>query len=294
MARNHLLSARESNEATMKASDVPRAVAAAMSTGAALDLQVDDAVVLHDSNRLAVRLLPCDVLARIAPMAHHAGAAFEVEVARRLAETDSPVAELEPRAEPRVYVHDGFTVTLWTYYESVSSRDIAPSDYAQALERLHAGMRQIDVTAPHFTDRVQEAQSLVDNRAHTPELADTDRELLSETLRVLRRTIGERGADEQLLHGEPHPGNLLRTKKGLLFVDLETCCRGPVEFDIAHAPDDVSVHYPTANQDLLRECRILMLAMIATWRWDRDDQFPNGRQLGTEGLSEIRASLDHF
>jgi hypothetical protein len=294
MARNLLLSARESDEATMKASDVPRAVAAAMSTGAALDLQVDDAVVLHDSNRLAVRLLPCDVLARIAPMAHHAGAAFEVEVARRLAETDSPVAELEPRAEPRVYVHDGFTVTLWTYYESVSSRDIAPSDYAQALERLHAGMRQIDVTAPHFTDRVQEAQSLVDNRAHTPELADTDRELLSETLRVLRRTIGERGADEQLLHGEPHPGNLLRTKKGLLFVDLETCCRGPVEFDIAHAPDDVSVHYPTANQDLLRECRILMLAMIATWRWDRDDQFPNGRQLGTEGLSEIRASLDHF
>ena len=168
----------------MKASDVPRAVAAGMATGAALDLRVDDAVVLHDSNRLAVRLLPCDVLARIAPVAHHAGAAFEVEVARRLAETDSPVAELEPRAEPRVYVRDGFAVTLWTYYEPVPPRDIAPSDYARALERLHAGMRQIDVTAPHFTDRVQEAQWLVDNRAHTPELADTDRELLSETLRT--------------------------------------------------------------------------------------------------------------
>src|SRR5437588_630916 len=82
-----------------------------------VDLRVDDAVVLHDSNRLAVRLLPCDVLARIAPVAHHAGAAFEVEVARRLAETDNPVAELEPRAEPRVYVRDGFAVTLWTYCE---------------------------------------------------------------------------------------------------------------------------------------------------------------------------------
>jgi Phosphotransferase enzyme family len=221
-------------------------------------------------------------------VAHHAGAAFEVEVAQRLAEADSPVAELEPRAEPRVYVRDGFAVTLWTYYESVSSRDIAPSDYAQALERLHAGMRQIDVTAPHFTDRVQEAQWLVGAPAHTPELADADRELLSETLTRLRRAIGDRGADEQLLHGEPHSGNLLRTKKGPLFVDLETCCRGPVEFDIAHAPEDVSVHYPKANQDLLRECRLLMLAMIATWRWDRDDQLPNGRQLGTEWLSQIR------
>ncbi len=277
----------------MKPLDVPHAVAAGMATGSALGLRVDDAVVLHDSNRLAVRLLPCDVLARVAPVAHHAGAAIEeVEVAQRLAETESPVAELEPRVEPRVYMRDGFAVTLWTYYQPVPPRDIAPSEYAQALERLHAGMRQIDVTAPHFTDRVQEAQSLVGNRAHTPELADADRELLSETLSSLRRTIGERRADEQLLHGEPHPGNLLRTKKGLLFVDLETCCRGPVEFDLAHAPEAVSVHYPKANGDLLRECRLLMLAMIATWRWDRDDQFPNGRQLGTEWLSQIRAALD--
>jgi aminoglycoside phosphotransferase (APT) family kinase protein len=272
----------------MKASDVPRAVAAGMATGTALNLRVDDAVVLQDSNRLAVRLLPCDVLARVAPVAHHAGAAFEVEVARRLSETDSPVAELEPRVEPRVYVRDGFAVTLWTYYESVPSRDIAPSDYARALERLHAGMRQIDVNTPHFTDRVQEAQCLVDNRAHTPELADADRELLSETLRSLRRAIVDRSADEQLLHGEPHLGNVLRTKRGLLFVDLETCCRGPVEFDIAHAPEDVSLHYPKANQDLLRECRILMLAMIVTWRWERDDQLPNGRQLSTEWLNQIR------
>jgi hypothetical protein len=276
----------------MKAADVPRAVAAGMATGSALELRVDEGVVLHDSNRLAVRLLPCDVLARVAPGAHQAGLAFEVEVARRLAATESPVAELEPGAEPRVYLRDGFAVTLWTYYESVPSRDIAPSEYAQALERLHAGMRRIEVAAPHFTDRVQEAQWLVDTPAQTPELATADRELLGETLSSLRRAIVERGAEEQLLHGEPHPGNLLRTKKGLLFVDLETCCRGPVEFDIAHAPEDVSGHYPKLNQDLLRECRLLMLAMIATWRWDRDDHLPNGRQLGTQWLGQIRAALD--
>jgi hypothetical protein len=278
----------------MKASEVPRAVAAGMSTASALNLRVDDAVVLHDSNRLAVRLLPCDVLARVAHVAHQAGTAFEVEVARRLAETDSPIAELEPRVEPRVYVRDGFAVTLWTYYEPVPSRDVAPREYAHALERLHVGMRQVDVTAPHFTERVAEAQWLVGNRAHTPELGDAERELLSNTLRSLRRAISDRRVDEQLLHGEPHPGNLLRTKRGLLFVDLETCCRGPVEFDIAHAPEEVSEHYPAVNQDLLRECRILMLAMIATWRWDRDDQLPNGRQLGTEWLGQIRADLDRY
>lgn len=272
----------------MRVSDIPCAVAAAKSTASSLGLRADEAIVLQKSNRIAVRLLPCDVLARVAYGAHQASAAFEVAVARQLAETASPVAALAPHVAPQVYEHDGFAITLWTYYEPIAPQAVAPAEYAQALARLHVGMRQIEVTAPHFTDRVAEAQRLLDNRALTPELADADRALLSNTLRTLRRTIGERSAAEQLLHGEPHPGNLLRTKEGLLFIDWETCCRGPVEFDIVHAPAEVSAHYPDADQALLRQCRILMLAMIVTWRWERDDQLPNGRQLGIEWLNQMR------
>jgi len=274
----------------MQASEVPRAVAAAMSTASSLDLIVDDAIVLHDSNRLTVRLLPCDVVAQVAPVAHQV-AQFEVELAQRLAESRCPVAALVPRVAPRVHERDGFVVTLWTYYEPVTSREVSPADYANALERLHAGMREIDIPTPHFTDRVDSAQQLVASRDRTPALAETDRVLLGDTLRSLRRVIDERGG-EQLLHGEPHPGNMLTTKNGLLFIDLETCCRGPIEFDLAHAPEDVSEHYPGVNQGLLRECRILVLAMITTWRWDSGDQLPNGRQLGTEWLSQIRAALE--
>jgi hypothetical protein len=277
----------------MKASEVQRAVAAATSIVAALDLTVDDAIVLHNSNKLALRVLPCDVLARVAHVGHEV-AQFEVDLAQRLAETDSPVAALEPRVEPRVYERDGFAVTLWTYYQPVAPQEVSPADYADALERLHSGMRKLDVTAPHFTDRVAEAQQLVASRDHTPALADDDRALLSTTLRSLRRAIGDRGAAEQLLHGEPHPGNVLSTKTGPLFIDLETCCRGPIEFDLAHVPEEVSERYPDVDHELLRECRILMLAMIATWRWDRDDQLPNGRQLGTEWLSQMRAALDRY
>jgi len=74
-------------------------------------------------------------------------------------------------------------------------------------------------------------------------------------------------------------------------VDLATCCRGPVEFDIAHAPEAVSAHYPGAGQQLVRQCRVLMLAMIATWCWHRDDDLSNGRQLGLTWLNELRAAL---
>ena len=254
----------------MQASEVQRAVAAAMSTASSLDLAADDAVVLHDSNKLTVRLLPCDVVARVAPVAHQV-AQFEVELARRLAGSGSPVAALDPRVEPRVYERDGFVVTLWTYYAPAAPGEVSPAGYAHALERLHAGLRTLDVAAPHFTDRVEQAQQLVASRDHTPALGGADRELLGCTLGSLRRVIGERRGAEQLLHGEPHPGNVLSTKSGLLFIDLEACCRGPVEFDLAHVPEEVSERYPNVDRDLLDDCRELVLAMVAAWRCDRGD-----------------------
>src|SRR3954447_25566920 len=102
-----------------------------MSTASVLDLVVDDAVLLKDSNRLVLRLLPCDVVVRVAPTRYQAidvyspwadyrsRAETEVELAHRLGETDSPVAVLDPRVEPRVYVRDDFVIAMWTYFEPV-------------------------------------------------------------------------------------------------------------------------------------------------------------------------------
>jgi hypothetical protein len=272
----------------MQASEASRAMAAATSIASSLALTVDDATVLHDSNKLTLRLLPCDVLARVAPVADQI-ARFEVELAQRLAEAGCPVAALEPRVAPGVHERDGYVVTLWTYHAPVPPREIPPADYAHALRRLHTGMRTLDIRAPHFTDRVEQARRLMADRDRTPELADADRQLLGVTLRDLTRAIGERGAPEQPLHGEPHPGNLLTTADGPLFIDWETCCRGPVEFDLAHAPEEVAEHYPGVDEALLRDCRILVLAMITAWRWDRDDQLPDGRELAAEWLGQIRA-----
>src|SRR5690348_9626145 len=114
----------------MLASEIPRAVAAARSIAAALDLTADDAVVLNNSNKLTLRLRPCDVVARVAPAAQQV-ARFEVDLAQRLADAGCPVAALDPRVPPRVYERDGYVVTFWTYYESVSarSREVSPADF---------------------------------------------------------------------------------------------------------------------------------------------------------------------
>jgi len=252
-----------------------------------MGLPVQDVAVLHNSNKLALRLIPCEVFVRVAVTGHEV-AALEVELAQQLEATPSPVAALEPRVEPRVYERDGFIMTFWTYYDSVAPDRHSPAAYAGALQRLHTGLGSVDIAAPHFLDRVAEAERLVTHRHATPALAETDRRLLLCTLQDAREGIHLRSAAEQLLHGEPHPGNVLRTHAGLLFIDFETCCRGPVEFDVAHVPSEVSAHYPDLDRVLLAECRRLVLAMVAAWRWDIHDEFPDGHRHGRAILTLLR------
>ena len=272
----------------MEAVEARRAVAAAMATASELGLAVDDAVVLNNSNRLVIRLTPCNIVARVTPMAHFASAEQEVELVRRLAQTGSPVATLEARVPPRVFVHDGFKIAMWAYFEPLQSAMLPPAEYAQALARLHAGLRRIEVTTPHVMDRVAATQRDLASRDVTPDLTASDRALLATTLRDLGRSIVNRRGPEQLLHGEPHPGNLLNTKNGPLFIDFENTAHGPVEYDLAWVPSEVSQRYPDADQDVVDEYRGVVLAIVAAHRWSRNDQHPSGRASGIAFLHVLR------
>ena len=175
-------------------------------------------------------------------------------------------------------------VVLWKRH----GHDWTWAEYAQALARLHAGLRWIEVPTPHVMDRVAATRRDVADRDVAPDLAETDRVLLADTLRDLGRSIVDRRGAEQLLHGEPHPFNILDTRNGPLFVDFENTARGPVEYDLAWAPREVVQHYPDADQDLVGECRGIVLAIVAAHRWRRDDQHPSGRESGVAFLRAVR------
>jgi len=71
-------------------------------------------------------------------------------------------------------------------------------------------------------------------------------------------------------------------------MDFEDSVHGPVEFDLAWVPKEVSERYPDADQALVGEFRGVVLAMIAAHRWSRDDQHPSERQSGVAFLNALR------
>jgi len=134
-------------------------------------------------------------------------------------------------------------------------------------------MRKLDVTTPHFTDRVAEAQQLVASRDQTRR-SPRGTGSFSATLEKHKtndRQPRRRGATACTANP---PGNVLSTKNGPLSSTLRPVQWGPVEFDLAHVPKRSSSTIRTLTRKLIGECRGLVLAMVAAWRWDAGDEFP--------------------
>ena len=79
----------------------------------------------------------------------------------------------------RVFVLGDLKISWWTHVEAAPTRRLPPAEYADALARLHAGLRNIDLT-----DRNARTLALVTNHDETPDLADRDRALLTDLLRA--------------------------------------------------------------------------------------------------------------
>ncbi|MEH3075948.1 MAG: aminoglycoside phosphotransferase family protein [Quadrisphaera sp.] len=263
-------------------------VAAATSLAASLGLEARECRVLSASSTTVVRLLPCDAVARVSPAARDTTAALEVDLALQLERLGAPIVPLDPRVPQRPHLRGGFVTTFWTHCSTAGAPPVSREGCAESLARLHRALREVTVAVPHVTDRLQRASRLLARPDLTPRLAPADRALLQAVLGV----DGDRlrgAAHEQVLHGEPHPGNALATPGGAVFIDWETSCRGPVEFDLAHAPAGVEEVYPGADPDLLASCRRLALAVATAWRYDVEDRLPDGLALGAAWLEQLRA-----
>lgn len=184
----------------------PRARRAASDLARSFGLAVDEVRELHASNRLTVHLLPCDLVARIAPAAAADGARDELERALRLAEAGAPIGAPDPRVPATVHHREGLAITLWTAHAPRTDRALPADEYAEALARLHAAMRSAELQIPPLARRVEAALALVEDPARTPRLGDEDRTFLSETLTLWSDRVARSDA-QQMLHSTLNPAS---------------------------------------------------------------------------------------
>jgi hypothetical protein len=95
--------------------------------------------------------------------------------------------------------------------------------------------------------------------------APADLELLRSTYDRGFAALEGASFDRHRLHGEPHDGNRIKTNTGLRWIDFESCCVGPLEWDLAFQPESVVQLFPETDSSLLVLLRSLNSARVATW-----------------------------
>jgi hypothetical protein len=173
-----------------------------------------------------------------------------------------------------VHRQGGFEITFWRYYPQPSEVTISSKHLAAALRGLHESCRQISPTMrarlPSFLEELGAVRAALADPARLISLADSDRLLLLNTVdrlaAELRATTGP--MLQRVIHGSPHRFNVLVADGKPQFIDFETVCTGPVEWDLAHLEPEVGWDYgEPLNDRLARACRGMASVKTATWCW---------------------------
>ncbi len=207
----------------MRAEEAIDAVTSA-ATGAGLSAH--DATVVRVGENGVVLLPSAGVLARVVPRAVKcSNPRREIEVAVWLASRQVPVVH---PARPEPIIVGQYVVSLWEYLPDSRPADLVT--LARCLRRVHAVAVPPDLLPylspfDKFDERLEAGTGLdVRDRIFLCQFRDD----LSVRWATTKFTLGE-----AVLHGDAHMENLLVTADGReAFVDLETVCVGPPEWDL--------------------------------------------------------------
>jgi thiamine kinase-like enzyme len=202
------------------------ALGAVTSAATAAGVSANDATVLRVGENGVVLLPTAGVLARVVPRAAKGSdPGREIEAAAWLASSRVPVVH---PARPEPIIIGQYVVSLWDYLPDSRPADLIT--LAKCLRQLHSVPPPKNLL-PHispfekFEERLEAGAGLdTSDRVFLRQLRD---ELSAQW------TMAEFALGSAVLHGDAHMENLLVTADGReAFVDLETVCIGPPEWDL--------------------------------------------------------------
>jgi Ser/Thr protein kinase RdoA (MazF antagonist) len=152
--------------------------------------------------------------------------------------------------------------------------DIPGAGIAEALRQLHAAYAAIGselrANLPSYMTELESVSEVLRDPGRLSALPEGGRQLLRDAFDRLRTRMRMLSPDDThvVIHGSPHPYNILTVGGEPRFIDFETTCIGPLEWDLAHTSADTARHYAgIANARLLQLCKDMVSVKTATWCW---------------------------
>jgi hypothetical protein len=249
---------------------VQAAISAAADVARDLGVAVGEPLPLRSTNNAVAWLYPSAVVAKISTQSN-SRLLTELQVAQELVALDAPV--VSPASELPAIVHrrGGFEMTFWRYHAQLSTAESAPDRAALALSKLHASLSQLSpglkAGLPSYKAELDLVRSLLADHTALPALQAVDRDLLIATFDRLQTRLDALAPADRfaVLHGSPHSYNVLLVDKEPVFIDFETTCLGPPEWDAAHVDSQAdSFFMDSMQEELLWLCRGMVSVKTAT------------------------------
>jgi hypothetical protein len=244
------------------------ALDSAVAAAARFGLRVDGPVVLRDTNNVVIWLAPEPVVAKVgssAPLGR------EREVALELWRAGAPVVGPATGLPERVHQEGDDSMSFWTYLPQPPDASPRAERVATRLAELHGALQNLPASRRgalgSFIAELHLARFILDDRDRAAALSLDDRALLA---RCVEWSIGRLApvSAATVLHGSPHPYNVLTTGTDVRFIDFETVCLGPIEWDLAHQDDGVAAAYPgDVDEKLLAAARFATSVKTAAFCW---------------------------
>ena len=257
-----------------------RALEAAVSVAGAVGVVAERPVILADSNNTIVWLAPAPIVAKVGT-SHFRDAELEsltreLAVAAHLSRHGAPIVPPAGDLPAGPHRWRDLTLTLWQYVEPSGEVVLEPADAVAVLSAVHDALAAFPGPLPSFELELADARRLL-LPLRSPTLPDSDRRFLVSVIDELEEALVGRMSVARPLHGSPHVGNWLRTTNGLLLLDFETACRGPLEWDLA-ALDDAAVHlFAEVDLELVVLLRRMRSVCVAAKCWVEPNRAPEVR-----------------
>lgn len=214
-------------------------VEAAVELGAAHGLASDQPRILKDGSNLLVHLWPAPVVVRVATFTGRIRRdpwpylEREVRLATALVAVGAAVAPPSTLIPPGPHRHAEWAMSAWAFVDHVAGAIPDGPTALAALDDLHEAMRRIAIDLPVLGPATADLDLAIEFAVAQRLLAGTAAAALVARRDRLVDDLLAATTDRQPLHGDAFPRNSLVTASGVVWIDFEDCCTGPVAWDHA-------------------------------------------------------------